>query len=169
MRKALGRKLDIKAKRELGNKVGLYIQRLSGSKINEVTQKEIEESEELAYSLFLYFQNTDLNSLIFWPSFIGCGRLNSCKGDIVLENKLIEVKAGERHFRLIDVRQVITYLALNFCSKKYKLQDIALLNPRTGLVFETSVSILIESCSGRRPVDVFSDIVDFVSTEINSK
>jgi len=78
-------------------------------------------------------------------------------------------KAGDRNFKISDLRQLITYLSLNFNSKQFQINNIALVNPRTGLKYEATIPFLIESCSGRKPVDVFSDIVDFVSTEIKSK
>ena len=79
------------------------------------------------------------------------------------------MKAGDRHFRITDLRQIIIYLALNFYSQQYQLAKVALVNPRTGKNFECSIDILIESCSGRKSVDVFSDVIDFVSAEVESK
>lgn len=168
--KANGKDLSNAAKTELEGKVRLYIERLSPNilKIEALSQAEQIEAEELENALFAYFQSLKLTSLSFWPLFNGCGWLNACKADILCEGKLIEVKAGDRYFRITDIRQIITYLTLNFNSHQYTIDHIALVNPRKGLEFETSVEIFIESCSGRKPVDVFSDIVDFVSAEVRS-
>lgn len=157
---------------KLSRSVILYISRLS-NQINlrktKIREKEFKEAEMLARTLSEYFKRKELKSLVFWPSFTGCGLINSCKGDIILGKNLIEVKAGDRKFRLPDIRQLITYLSLNFYSERYELENVALVNPRAGLSFEISVDGLIESSSGRKPVDVFSDIIEFISFELSSR
>ena len=155
---------------EMSLEVSHYIERLAPN-INidqPISKEEIEEAESLSLALAQCFSGTDLNKLRFWPVFKGCGRINSCKGDIISNDKLVEVKAGDRHFRITDVRQVIAYLAMNSISKQYEIQHIALVNPRKGLFFETTVEDLIKNCSQRKPVDVFGDIIDFLSSEVVS-
>ncbi|MBW1613148.1 MAG: hypothetical protein JRJ57_04065 [Deltaproteobacteria bacterium] len=167
---ARGKKLSASDKMKISFEVSHYIERLAPN-INidqPISKEEIEESESLSSALTQYFSKDELNKLWFWPDFRGCGRINSCKGDIITGDKLVEVKAGDRRFRITDVRQVITYLSLNSISKQYDIQHIALVNPRKGLFFETTVEILIEDCSQRKPVDVFGDIVDFLSSEVVS-
>lgn len=134
-----------------------------------ISEEELNEAESLASSLSDYFSKWKNSELNFWPTFKGCGRIHSCKGDIISNDKLIEVKAGDRNFRIIDIRQIITYLSLNSLSNQYALKRVILLNPRKGFSFETTVELLIEGCSRRRPVDVFGDIIDFLSTEVLSK
>jgi hypothetical protein len=148
-----------------------YIERLvpSISKLTALSKAERSEADKIAKSLSSYFFKPDLSTIIFWPQFRGCGQLGACKADIIYKSKLVEVKAGDRQFRVTDMRQIITYLALNFKSQQYRLANIALVNPRTGKEYECTIETLIESCSGRKPVDVFSDIIDFVSTEVMSK
>ena len=167
---AKGEKLSVNDKMKMSLEVSHYIERLAPNiKIDQpISKEEIEEAESLSSALARYFSGTDLNKLRFWPVFRGCGRINSCKGDIISNDKLVEVKAGDRHFRITDVRQVIAYLALNSISKQYEIQHIALVNPRKGLFFETTVEDLIKECSQRKPVDVFGDIIDFLSSEIVS-
>lgn len=150
--------------------VRTYIERLAPniSNIPALSKTELIEVENISKSLSTYFYRPDFSVMFFWPIFKGCGQLDACKADIIYKNKLIEVKAGDRHFRIIDLRQIITYLALNFKSQQYQLTNIAIVNPRTGKEFECSTESLIESCSGRKSVDVFSDIIDFVSTEVGS-
>jgi hypothetical protein len=157
--------------RSLKQDVRSYIERLAPNiKKNTVLSKvDLIEAEEIAESLSGYFYKHDFTKIIFWPLFKGCGRLDACQADIIYKNKLIEVKAGDRHFKIADLRQVITYLALNFYSQQHKLVNIALVNPRTGKEFECRIDDLIESCSGRKSVDVFSDVIDFVSREVESK
>ncbi|MGM0656330.1 MAG: hypothetical protein ACQETR_13580 [Thermodesulfobacteriota bacterium] len=167
---AQGKELSIKDKMELSAKVSCYIEKLAKNiKIDQpISQEELDEAESLSFSLKSYFSKVDLPKLQFWPSFRGCGRIHACKGDIISNEKLIEVKAGDRHFRITDIRQIITYLSLNSISKQYAIHQVALVNPRKGLSFETTVDTLIEDCSRRKPVDLFGDIIDFLSTEIIS-
>jgi len=170
MNLAKGKKLSPNDKMRMSVEVSHYIEKLAPN-INidqPISKEELEESESLSSALAQYFSGDEVNKLRFWPVFRGCARINSCKGDIITNDKLVEVKAGDRHFRITDVRQVITYLSLNSISKQYDIQHIALVNPRKGLFFETTVEVLIEDCSQRKPVDVFGDIIDFLSTEVVS-
>jgi len=155
----------------LEKNVRAYIERLAPSikKIRALSKEELLEAQKIADSLSAYFYKHDFKAITFWPLFKGCGQLDACKADIIYKKKLIEVKAGERHFRITDLRQIITYLSLNFYSQQYRIENIALVNPRTGKEFECAIDPLIESCSGRKSVDVFSDVIDFISTEVESK
>ena len=88
-------------------------------------------------------------SITCWPEFSGCGFVDSCKGDILADVTLVEVKAGERFFRAIDVRQVLTYLALNLACGAYSVSRVAIVNLRLGVSFEMSVDDLCFETSGR--------------------
>lgn len=167
---AEGTELSLDIVRDTENDVRSYIERLAPNinNISTLTHNELKETDKLVSSLYSYFRMVDLNALVFWPVFKGCGQLDTCKGDIIHNDKLIEVKAGDRHFRAIDVRQLVAYLSLNFISNQYILTNIGLVNPRTGLHFECSIDVLIESSSGRKSVDVFSDVIDFISSEVGS-
>ena len=165
-----GKELSYKDKKELSVNVSEYIQKLAPNiTIDQpISKEEISEAESLSSSLADYFSDGEIRDMQFWPLFSGCGRIHACKGDILFNNKLVEVKAGDRHFRITDIRQIITYLSLNHISKQYSIENVALVNPRKGLSFETTVEILIVDCSRRKPVDVFGDIIDFLSAEIIS-
>lgn len=166
--KAENNKVDRKRLTELSNEVIRYIERLSNTvgKKEKLELIEMEEALDLAISLSSFFETNKLSSLQFWPSFNGCGCMNKCKGDILYGDTLVEVKAGDRNFRIIDIRQVFVYLALNFSSQQYLIRNIELINPRTGLYFQSSVKTIIKECSGKMPVDIFSDIVEFISNEV---
>ena len=153
---------------EISNEVIKYIGRLSNniSTIEPLELIELEEALDLAISLSSFFETSNLSSLQFWPTFNGCGCIHKCKGDILYGNTLVEVKAGDRNFRINDIRQVVIYLALNFSSQQYSIKNIELINPRTGLFFQSSVKTIIKECSGKMPVDIFSDIVEFISNEV---
>jgi hypothetical protein len=162
--------LSITDKMRLSDEVCQYIERLAPS-INfdtPISKEEIKEAETISASLAAYFSTRESEILQFWPYFKGCGRIHACKGDIICDDRLIEIKAGDRHFRITDIRQIITYLSLNSISRQYRIENIALVNPRRGLSFYITVDVLIEDCSRRKPVDVFGDIIDFLSSEIIS-
>lgn len=154
----------------ISNDVIKYINKFSHSEPNlkSINNDAIDEAIKISQILDSYFSLVEKKTLKFWPPFMGCALLHQCQGDILSGNKLVEVKAGERNFRINDIRQIITYLALNYNSKQYSIEKVALVNPRLGLEFETSVEILIRSCSGNEPVDVFSDIIYFISNDIGS-
>ncbi len=152
------------------NEVINYIKRLATNIVIDkpLSSEEYLEAQSLSYSLSNYFTNKEYGSLSFWPTFRGCGKLHACKGDILCNKTLIEVKAGDRLFRVTDIRQIIIYLSLNSISKQYNIENVALVNPRKGLAYKLSVDSLIRDCSRRKPVDVFGDIIDFLSAEILS-
>ena len=100
----------------------------------DLTPEEIQEIRELAKKLSNFCKNK--NPIIISPDFAGCGRLNSCRGDIIAEKTLYEVKSGGRAFRSIDLRQLILYLTLNKLSNKHEIENLALYNPREGFHFE---------------------------------
>jgi hypothetical protein len=131
--------------------------------------QEISESKEIAKSLSIFFSRTKGNALLFWPEFPGCGIIQQCKGDILNGNTLVEVKSGDRTFRITDLRQVLTYCCLNFASRKYDLRIVALLNPRRGVFYEAPIDELVMACTGVSAIDFFTDMVAFISTEGNSK
>lgn len=167
MKLAKGIELSDSEKIDLSDSVSNYIEKLAPN-INisrPISKEEINEAESICTALATFFTARKFSALEFWPTFKGCGRMQACKGDIINDDKLIEVKAGDRHFRITDIRQVITYLSLNSISKQYAIEQIVLVNPRKGVFFETTVEILIEDCSRRKPGDVFGDIIDYLSAE----
>jgi len=156
--------------KELSSEVIKYIEKLSYNipEISPLNSDEIDEAVEIGNALPSFFRKKDLPKVCFWPSFKGCGNIQTCQGDIILNDKLVEVKAGDRHFGINDIRQILTYLALNFSSQQYELNNIQLINPRTGLSFEAPIRTIVEECSGRLPTDVFLDIIEFISNEVGS-
>lgn len=165
-----GKKVKTARLNELSGEVIKYIQRLSYNipEIPPLSKEEIEEAVEIASSLMCFFPEAILQKLLFWPPFRGCGNIQPCQGDIILSDTLIEVKAGDRHFGINDLRQVLVYLALNFSSQQYDLKNVELINPRTGLYFNAPIKTIVEECSGRLPADIFLDIIEFVSNEVGS-
>jgi hypothetical protein len=157
----------------LAENVRQYVERLSdatdGVAKEMVNEQEIKESMAIAGSLSHYFKNTPASELVFSPQFPGCGTLHSVKADILHGTELFEVKAGDRSFRVTDIRQVLVYCCLDFASKRYGVKTVVLLNPRRGTYFRTTVSDLVKECSGTTAVDFLSSVIEFVSTELNSR
>jgi hypothetical protein len=169
--KAMGMEITYELKEISERETRSYIERLipGAVKIPPLSVKETAESERIAAALATCFGAEALPRLDFWPVFQGCGRLESCRGDIINGAILVEVKAGDRNFRVVDVRQVITYLALNFASKQYSLSKVAFINPRICKSYECGIDNLVEHSSGRKAVEVFEDIIEFLSAETGSK
>lgn len=104
-------------------------------------------------------------SVSFRPSFMGCGVLDACEGDILLGQELWEVKSGARHFRQPDVRQVLVYCALNHAAKVRAIDRIALVNSRAGVWTGGTIKEIARAVAGCDPETLFEEIVAFVSSQ----
>jgi hypothetical protein len=101
--------------------------------------------------------------VIVRPAFPGCGWVNNAEGDVLSGSTLYEVKAGQRHFRLADIRQILCYCALDFSSKRYGIKSISLINPRAGIVIREDLESLCNLLSGTGSGDVLGEIVAYIS------
>lgn len=123
---------------------------------------DIEEQRNRLIRMFAFGKPMD--SLLTEPEFPGCGIIDSCKGDLISSSVLFEVKAGDRLFRSIDVRQLILYSALNFVSKQFTIKGLGLFNPRVGVSATMPVDDLCFEISGKQSVELFSEIAAAVSS-----
>lgn len=124
-------KLDIIVK-----EVSYYISQLrTNSPVFNITLEphEVIEVNIIANRLFSFFSK--FNNVIIRPEFSGCGKLNSCTGDVLADEVLYEVKAGSRKFKSVDLRQLVLYFTLNRFSKQYSISKLGLYNPRQGFHF----------------------------------
>jgi hypothetical protein len=96
--------------------------------------------------------------------FPGCGFVDDSEGDVLVEQTLYEIKAGDRSFRLADVRQVLVYLAMNQSANCYNINKVGFLNPRLGVCYSLDVEELVHRVAGKSSVELLSDIVYFVSS-----
>lgn len=113
--------------------------------------------------LFYYHRRYDRRSLIeLRPEFPGVGILDTCAGDVLADSTLYEIKAAERSFRVVDVRQVLVYCALNYAASRYRIDSVALLNPRMGTYFSIPVEELALQVSGAPAAELFGEILEFV-------
>jgi len=87
---------------------------------------------------------------------------------LILHIVNFEVKTVDRSFRSADLRQLLTYTALNSVSKEDDINVVGLVNPRRGLSFEMPVSEICMDISGRSAENLFSMVVQvFSSGEIS--
>jgi hypothetical protein len=120
---------------------------------------ETAEAIQLTKRTRLFFQISGAQQLTCRPNFPGCGWLSECDGDVLAGKILHEIKAGERSFRMLDIRQTLTYCALNYSAHAFEIDGVCLLNPREGVYFHEDLSALCEALSGRSPIEILGDII----------
>jgi hypothetical protein len=113
---------------------------------------------------FVQQRSSQVLEVIFEPSFSGCGFLNSCVGDVLIGDELYEVKAGDRRFRSTDLRQLITYCALNYAAGTCAIAKAGCVNPRRGTYFVFDLAAIAYAMSGKSAGELFSDIIYHVSS-----
>jgi hypothetical protein len=136
-----------------------HLDRLRSSYVAALDDIEGTEAIAQATRLADFFSVQRREQITFNPDFPGCGMIDACHGDVLVGGALYEVKAGDRRFRSVDIRQLLVYMALNYQARRHDIGRLGLFNPRTGVSFEAS---LVEFCfevSGQAPPDLFADIV----------
>jgi hypothetical protein len=104
-------------------------------------------------------------TLDFCPRFPGAGILASAEGDIGVGDCLVEVKTVKRNTSANDLRQVITYLALDAAAGRNRWKSFAFFNPRRGTLHIAEIEPFVLRVSGGRPAsEVFSDLIQFVES-----
>jgi hypothetical protein len=148
------------------------IQQYEGAKpdvIRPLLPSELQEGLMLAKNYAALYRACQPTARIeFCPRFQGCGFLNVAEGDLSIDDMLIEVKTTTRKVAGKDLRQLITYLALDTGAGHQRWSHIAVFNPRRGTLHRAEVDALLLRLSGGRPrVDVLAELVDFVqATEL---
>jgi hypothetical protein len=93
----------------------------------------------------------------------GCGFLSECQIDISSGESIIEVKAVDRGFAAKDIRQLIIYLAIDYCSGRRRWTAAALFNPRRNKLAEFDPARFISYVSGgRHASEIYREIEEFV-------
>ncbi|MBL0591456.1 hypothetical protein [Aeromonas veronii] len=152
---------------EIKNETYRYIQKLNKKAEPDeyVSDTELNEAKELAGITFIYFKTYEPGRKpIISPTFFGCGAISECQGDVLIGNTLYEIKAGDRDFRVSDLKQVLIYCALDFSHKNSKIKNIGLLNPRLGIYVILSLTDAVEIASGQNTVDCFTELVNIFTT-----
>jgi len=133
------------------------------SKINDEELKVIK-----SISKRLIEQYSKKHQLKVRPRFKGCGIIFEANGDIVYSSTLSEVKAGDRNFNIQDIRQLYVYLALNHQSKEFKITQMELCNPRTGVIWREYIDVVSDNIAGSSTIEVYNEIINFISNDNRS-
>jgi hypothetical protein len=113
---------------------------------------------------FVRQRSSQALKVTFEPNFAGCGFLNPCVGDVLIGHELYEVKAGDRRFRSTDLRQLITYCALNYAAGTCTITKAGCVNPRRGTYFVLELDAIAYAMAGKSSGELFSDIIYQVSS-----
>lgn len=145
-----------------------YIKSLRGSLVDLTRPTEQDQDNGLAMAerirnFFWIYESGHV--ILAKPKFIGCGLVDSCEGDILAGSVLYEIKNVERDFRAVDLRQLLTYCALNYAEETYKINAIGLLNARAGTFFRINIESLCRGMAGAPSGEVLSEIIQFLSTD----
>ena len=138
-----------------------YISRFSSTPrielhdFDEVCKKE---ARALSFRLLHYFP--EQTATLLRPKFSGCGLLSNCEGDLIEGDCLYEIKAGDRGFRIVDLRQLLTYAALAYASRSLTFTYIGLFNPRTGVAWRKSLEDVCQAISGFRLNDLLPTLIE---------
>jgi hypothetical protein len=132
-----------------------------------LTHHEQSEAIKLARRTELFLKRYESGPLVR-PQFPGCGMLDAVEGDLLVNKTLFEVKAGDRAYRGVDLRQLLTYCALNYTAGSHDIESVGLLNPRAGTYFTESLGVVCVRLSGEPVESVLGRIRSFVSTALAS-
>lgn len=130
---------------------------------------ELEEALTLASRITSFFAGYNPEEFHVEPKFFGCGWVNEARGDVLTDSTLFEIKAGERHFRSVDVQQLLTYCALNFATKTFNITHVGLVNPRVGTFIVFDLDDLCIECAGCSAADVLDDIIQYISEPLGDE
>lgn len=147
-----------------------YINRLADDGVPPVSADRstiVREAAQIALRLLGFFP--DNRSIVLNPKFDGCGIVDSCEGDLIYGNCLFEIKAGDRNFRISDLRQLFVYCSLSYSKGPLEYARIGLFNPRSGKAWTRDIDTVCISVSGLRANDLLPRIVDFISTNSTSR
>lgn len=149
--------------------IGGAVQRISayrtfGNTVNPVTAPSVADATELAIRLENYFDAKTFETLVVQPRFKGSGILNSCYGDLLCDDCLYEVKMVDRNLRGVDLRQVLTYCALNSQSQQAVINSVAILNPRRGITFQFNLDELAHYACRKTAAELFHEIIGFLGS-----
>ncbi|MEZ9426390.1 hypothetical protein AB4186_23920 [Vibrio lentus] len=142
-----------------------YLSRFSYGNACSLPLNNLEISQIIQLYKKMYIRcMSSKHTRIIDPEFNGCGYINDAKGDILIDNTLIEIKSGERNFSIYDIRQVLVYCALNSYSKnRKKIEKIELFNPRMGISFSEDIDNLCRDLSSLSSQELYSEIEGFIT------
>jgi len=129
------------------------------------TSIEITDCTEQGRRLRHFFAYTSKGEKIeVRPRFPGAGIIGTCEGDIYFNSTLFEVKAGQRTFRAVDLKQLLTYAALNNSARSRSLNRLGLFNPRMGISFSATLDSICLEISGCPAAELLPEITRVISS-----
>lgn len=134
----------------------------------DISEEEWEEVVAISRATANFFGGSAAGCILR-PMFSGCGYIDESEGDIIFDKCIFEVKTVDRPYRSVDLRQVITYAALNFSSHQYDVESVGLFNPRAGTFFKTELDRMCWEISGQPAQELLSMIVETISSGATSR
>lgn len=126
------------------------------------TKPEIEIIRTITSRIYLKYGSK--NKLRTKPKFKGCGIISEGEGDLSYSNTLVELKAGERNFRIGDIRQLLIYCTLQHSEDSSKaFKYVELYNPRMGLFWRSSIEVLVLEIAGCSSTELYNEIINHIS------
>jgi len=129
-----------------------------------LNEEEAEQVNTISGRLGTFFNSS--RPISVRPMFAGCGYVDASEGDVIFGSTLYEVKTVERPVRSGDIRQTITYAALNAASttSQFKIDYVGLFNPRRGQYCDLDIEYVCSEISGRPAQELFGVIVQALSS-----
>lgn len=125
---------------------------------------ELSEVSELARRMQVNLFNHQPRPVALKPFYPGCGFINSCYGDAIsTNNRIIELKDGDRPFRSYDFQQIIVYAALHMNAGNGLAPDFSLINSRRGTEVTIDLNEFANEVAGQSPVDLLSEVIRVIS------
>lgn len=152
---------------ELAHDVVNYVSRLDKNiATGGMVVAEIIEAKSWAESLHLFtLRACPSQKIVTRPRFQGCGIVDICEGDLLVGTTLWELKNVERDFRLADIKQLLTYCALNYASQQYPIESIGLVNARQGVWFRTGIESLAVMASAMSESELLGEVVRYITVD----
>ena len=122
-----------------------------------------QEVISISKALSNFFANIDYQ-IVLRPLFSGCGYIDRSEGDVLFGDTIYEIKTVERSFRGNDIKQAITYAALNHASGQFSIENIGLFNPRSGRYCEIPIESVCREISGRTAHELLASIIQAISS-----
>lgn len=125
---------------------------------DDLNPDELNATQELFRRLSSFFIDIQGRELVLKPYFPGCGFVDQSEGDIIYGDTLFEIKSVDRNFRSVDIKQLITYAALNHKSRSYHFREIGIFNPRMGTEFRMGLDDVCMEVAGISSIELLEII-----------
>ena len=153
------REVILSTTQECIESVNKYILRITRDKNSATLELDnLCKQEVLGMTRNLMLSFPAKNNIQIRPKFSGCGVVSACEGDLIYEDCLYEIKAGDRGFRVSDIKQLLIYSSLAFSKGELNFSKVGLFNPRNGYYWERTLDRLCIELSGMRESDVLSNL-----------